>query len=139
LESKGYVLVVDDDADARNILAMIIGNLGMEYDTAEDGHIALEKILARRPALILLDLMMPRMTGFDVLTHLRSTPDTRGIPVIVVSAAGDLHLLQLPGVSSVISKAGMRVADVRDRISNILDNKTPNTDVSTTSQLHTVV
>lgn len=121
MRNKGYVLIVDDDLDARQILEKIFSSLGVECVTAADGASAIQIVDERRPALIMLDLMMPRMSGFEVLSHLRSIPATRSIPIIVVSAASGLETLKLPGVSSVISKASMRVADVRRNIAGLLD------------------
>jgi DNA-binding response OmpR family regulator len=60
--------------------------LGFETSEAEDGVVAMEKIEADKPDLILLDLMMPRMDGFEVLRRLRASDDTKSIPVIILSA-----------------------------------------------------
>lgn len=117
---SGYVLIVDDDPDARMILRKIILNLGLESVVARDGEEALQLVRERPPALILLDLMMPRMNGFEVLFHLRNNPLTRNIPVIVVSAyVGDSELPQLSGVD-VMRKSAMRVAEMENTVTALL-------------------
>lgn len=123
MNSEEYVLVVDDDKDARTILAAVMSRLGVRCEQAEDGQQALEIINRSKPTMVFLDLMMPVMNGFEVLFRLRSTPDTRNIPVIVVSAVSQNEMLGLPGVSKVIQKAGMRVADVQDLVSALLPGK----------------
>ncbi len=80
------VLVVDDDADTRDRLRTMLARDGWAVDTAADGNAALQQVAAVRPALILLDLMMPGMDGFGVLKELRNRPDWSTIPVIVVTA-----------------------------------------------------
>ena len=102
----GYILIVDDDKDAREILSIIVKGMEYSYRTASDGSLALEEIKKESPSLILLDLMMPGMDGFEVLTRLRSDTRTRYIPVIVVTACSQdqINLLRLPGVKDVVQK-----------------------------------
>src|SRR5690349_4979687 len=107
LDNKQYILIVDDDPDARTILNKILDGLGFPSQSAADGQEALAKINLEKPALILLDLMMPGMNGFEFLFRKMAVPQTRYIPVIVVSAVSNDDTLKLPGVSKVIRKAGM--------------------------------
>ena len=85
-EGRGDVLVVDDDEDTRDRLHAMLTRAGWSVQTAADGRTALQKVAAARPAVILLDLMMPGMDGFAVLKELRNSPDWAGIPVLVVTA-----------------------------------------------------
>jgi two-component system, cell cycle response regulator len=82
------LLVVDDDADTREALQLL---LDPEYEviTAVDGQEALDTALTKHPDVILLDLNMPRLNGFQVLERLRADPATVDIPVLVVSARGE--------------------------------------------------
>jgi CheY-like chemotaxis protein len=109
-EAGPYILVVDDDADARELLARVVSAVGLTVRPAGDGLEALRLIRAQHPTLTLLDLMMPRMDGFSVLSYLRAHPHTRRLPVIVVSACGpeQTALLQLPGVTTVLRKGHFR-------------------------------
>lgn len=79
------ILIVDDLAANRLLLADLVSALGYEYDTAEDGSQALEKIPSFKPDLIFLDLMMPVLDGVGTLEQISKNPETRHIPVIVVS------------------------------------------------------
>ena len=80
------ILVVDDDPDLRELLRRTLEREGYLVLEAADGRSALARIEERLPGLILLDLMMPHMNGFELLTELRARPEWRGIPVIVVTA-----------------------------------------------------
>jgi two-component system, NtrC family, sensor kinase len=80
------ILVVDDDPVLRELLRRSLEREGYDVLEADDGRAALARLTERLPGLILLDLMMPLMNGFDLLTELRARPDWRGIPVVVVTA-----------------------------------------------------
>lgn len=80
------ILAVDDE---KNIIRLIEVNLtrqGYEVVTASDGRQALEKVAREQPDMIVLDVMMPYLDGFEVLTELKKHPDTRDIPVIMLTA-----------------------------------------------------
>jgi PAS domain S-box-containing protein len=79
-------LVVDDEADAREILRRQLESDGWSVQSAVNGRVALEMLGARIPALILLDLMMPEMDGFEFVEELRMKPEWREIPVVVVTS-----------------------------------------------------
>jgi CheY-like chemotaxis protein len=83
---KVKILVVDDIPLNVLLVKKMLQPLGFETSEAEDGAVAMEKIEADKPDLILLDLMMPRMDGFEVLRRLRASDDTKSIPVIILSA-----------------------------------------------------
>jgi two-component system, NtrC family, sensor kinase len=79
------VLVVEDEADTRELLRRLLEREGFAVVEAETGRVALDRVRAQPPGLILLDLMMPEMDGFEFLAELRQTGG-RGIPVVVVTA-----------------------------------------------------
>ena len=80
------ILVVDDIPLNVLLVKKMLQPLGFDTSEAEDGVVAMEKIGADKPDLILLDLMMPRMDGFEVLRRLRANEETKSIPVIILSA-----------------------------------------------------
>lgn len=99
------VLVVDDDPDIRDAVGDCLREEGYEVHTAADGRAALDRLeFGLRPAVILLDLMMPVLNGFDVLRALRSAPDWQRIPVVVVSANQGYEPQDLQGAFSIIRK-----------------------------------
>src|SRR5205085_1158839 len=85
--SKFSVLVVDDEADKRLLLAFAMENEGYEVHTATDGEEGLAAVEEHQPDLIVTDVMMPRVNGYEMIRRVRANPRTRFIPVIIQSAA----------------------------------------------------
>lgn len=84
----GRVLVVDDERDIRLAMAEALEDEGYEVDTARDGAEALVHLRAFHPQVVLLDLMMPGMDGWEFRRVQRQDPELAGIPVVVISALG---------------------------------------------------
>ena len=80
------ILVADDDADIVDLLRMNLVAGGYEVETAGDGQEAWDKALASPPDLVVLDVMMPKMDGLEVLAKLRAEPRTRDVPVVMLTA-----------------------------------------------------
>ncbi|MGM0535699.1 MAG: response regulator transcription factor [Pseudomonadota bacterium] len=82
------VLVVDDEANIVLSLEFLMQQAGFDVDTAEDGESALSRIAASPPDLVLLDISLPGISGFDVLEQLRGDPDHARLPIIMLTAHG---------------------------------------------------
>ncbi|MDX6452017.1 MAG: hypothetical protein QOH16_2066 [Gaiellaceae bacterium] len=80
------VLCADDDEDILSLVSLRLQRAGFEVATAADGEEAVEIARARRPALAVLDVMMPKRTGYEVLAELRGDEALRGMKVILLSA-----------------------------------------------------
>jgi CheY-like chemotaxis protein len=91
----GCILVVDDERDIRDAIAELLEDEGYEVQGAADGAEALAKARDFHPAVVLLDLMMPGMNGWEFRSRQRGDPELSAIPVIVVSALG-----KVPGVDA---------------------------------------
>lgn len=87
--SKPTVLIVDDEPSARVTLEALLSPMGLNLPTASNGKEALQKVVESKPDLILLDVMMPEMDGFEVCRRLRKNPKTSGIPIVMVTALQD--------------------------------------------------
>ena len=101
------VLVVDDSEVIRELISVNLELEGFEVLTAEDGQDALDRIEQIQPDLVTLDVVMPRMDGFETAARLRANLATRHIPVVMVSAAaqeGDLQRGREIGVNAYITK-----------------------------------
>ena len=84
--AAGRALLVDDDDLVRRVVRQILQPLGWQVSEAENGQVAVKSLGAGRPDVIILDLMMPKMDGFEFLDELRSRPDWQDIPVVVITA-----------------------------------------------------
>jgi two-component system alkaline phosphatase synthesis response regulator PhoP len=86
--AKGRILVVDDEIYIVHILDFSLGMEGYEVLTALDGEQALEKARTEKPDLIVLDIMMPKLDGYETCKRLKADADTKDVPVILLSAKG---------------------------------------------------
>jgi DNA-binding response OmpR family regulator len=82
------ILAVDDEERIVRLLEIRLGALGYDVVPAGDGETALRQVAEETPDLVLLDVLMPKMDGFEVLRRLKSDPETAGIPVIMLTARG---------------------------------------------------
>lgn len=82
----GHLLVADDDRDIRDLVTFKLEQAGYEVEAVDDGVMALEAALARRPRLVVLDVMMPGLSGVDVTRELRADPRTADVPIILLTA-----------------------------------------------------
>jgi len=89
MSEKPLILVVDDDYDARTVVRTILSSAGYRSEEAASGEEALEKLKSINPELVVLDIMMPGMSGYDVVVHMKQKPETQDIPIIMLTAKGD--------------------------------------------------
>jgi DNA-binding response OmpR family regulator len=82
------ILIAEDDQDIRELIYLTLQFHGFDVVAAENGAVAVEKAMAESFDLILLDVRMPRMTGYDACRHLKGMEETRQIPIIFLSAKG---------------------------------------------------
>jgi two-component system phosphate regulon response regulator PhoB len=80
------ILIVEDHDSMRHLLSLELSLMGFEAITARNGREGVEKAVAERPDLVLLDFMMPEMNGWDVAKNLRERPETRDIPIVAETA-----------------------------------------------------
>lgn len=101
------ILIVDDNAQNVELLQAFLESLPVKIVTASDGVEALEKVAEHNPDLILLDIMMPRMSGFQVCRKIKSDPATKDIQVLMVTALnelGDIEQASECGTDDFVSK-----------------------------------
>lgn len=84
------VLIVDDNIQNVELLRAYLEELPIETDIATDGIEAMNKVKENQPDLILLDIMMPKLSGFEVCKKLKSDPTTRDIPIIMITALNEI-------------------------------------------------
>jgi CheY-like chemotaxis protein len=88
-EPVANILVVDDDPEIVTMLSTRLGKRGYHVSTANDGHRALELAKRERPDVVLLDVMMPGKSGWEVARALKQDPVTQGIKIVMVTAIGE--------------------------------------------------
>jgi signal transduction histidine kinase/CheY-like chemotaxis protein len=124
----GTVLVVDDDPALREILSSLLAEDGWRVATAADGEAALAAVEQARPTAMVLDLMMPRCDGFEVLRVLRTQPKTRDLPVIVITARelnDDDRERLARSAERVLQKQAVPLEQLRQEIRGMLTARRP--------------
>jgi CheY-like chemotaxis protein len=125
-EGLDSVLIVDDNADARKLVRLILENEGMSVVEAENGYLGLMRVAERRPALIMLDLMMPGMNGAEFLDELDKREDWRDIPVIALTAVDmdDDSIRMIENrVERVIQKGAYSIDFVLNKVREIMQSQ----------------
>lgn len=90
-ENRPRVVIADDDPDIRRLVEMTVTNAGCDVTVAADGEEALERVREAMPDLVILDVLMPRMDGWEVARALKSDPQTRSVPLMFLTSRGQEH------------------------------------------------
>jgi two-component system, OmpR family, phosphate regulon response regulator PhoB len=132
MNTKSKILLVEDDQNLAEAYETRMGAEGFTVKRCDNGESALQMALDFKPDLILLDIMMPQIDGFDVLDILRNTPDTRNIKIVVLSALSqpsDIERAKQLGADDYLIKSQAVISDVMSRIRHHLGledkDKTP--------------
>jgi DNA-binding response OmpR family regulator len=116
------ILLVEDDINLREIYAARLSAENYTVVAASDGEDALAKAIQSKPDLILLDIMMPKISGFDVLDIIRSTPETKNIKVIMLTALSqdtDRKRGEKLGVDKYLVKSQITLEDVVETVKSV--------------------
>mgnify|MGYP001567630967 CR=1 FL=1 len=123
---KKRILIAEDDVVLNEALTIKLKKDGYIVDKAEDGIVALEKIRANKPDCLLLDILMPRKGGIEVLEELHADPAFRDIPVIIISNSGqpvEVRRAQELGARGFLIKAVFNPNDVLEKVKSVLSGK----------------
>jgi DNA-binding response OmpR family regulator len=119
METKKKILLVEDDAALSGVYKSRLQMEGFETREVSNGEMALSTALEFKPDLILLDAMMPKISGFDVLDILRNTPETANIRIIMLTALSqpkDKERAESLGVDDYLVKSQVVIGDVVERV-----------------------
>ena len=101
------VLVVDDNRTYLEMITNVLEGSGLEVTTAQDGQEALERIHGHKPDLVVLDIVMPRMNGYEVCRELRTNPQTQDLLIVMCSTKDqefDIHWASKQGADAYVTK-----------------------------------
>ena len=126
---KKKILIVEDDSVLRDVLVEKLSRSGYEVAGAEDGVVATEKIPLYKPDLILLDIMMPKKDGMEVLKELHEDAELSKIPVIIISNSGqpvEIEQARALGAKAFLIKAVFEPNEVLEKVERVLSGDTSN-------------
>jgi DNA-binding response OmpR family regulator len=131
MDTKKKILLVEDDTSLAAVYQSRLDLEGFEVKEVHNGEDALSAAVAFKPDLILLDAMMPKISGFDVLDILRNTPETANVRIIMLTALSqpkDKERAESLGVDDYLVKSQVVIGDVVERVKHHLgltENTTP--------------
>lgn len=120
------ILIVEDDLFLANLLSLRFKKESFDVVQAFSGSEALKKIEETRPAVILLDIILPQKNGFEVLQEITQNPQTQNIPVIIVSNLGqesDIEKGKMLGAMDYYVKARLSIDELVNKVKNLVDKK----------------
>ncbi|HBV61458.1 MAG TPA: two-component system response regulator [Rhodopirellula sp.] len=119
------ILIADDNDANRELLEAYLVNVDCEIETSIDGQDTLDKVASFNPDLVLLDVMMPRLSGFEVCENLKGNPETSRVMILMVTALnelGDIERAVSAGTDDFLSKPVNQV-ELLKRVENMLKLK----------------
>ena len=126
--NKPSVVIVEDDEVLLKVLLDELNDAGIDVSSALDGEEGLKKIQEKRPDLVLLDLLLPKKSGFEVLEDMKQATETRGIPVMILSMLGqdeDIKRGLGLGANDYIVKSQHAVGEVVEKVKNFFTKEPP--------------
>lgn len=123
-KNKGKILMVEDDMFLLKLYSDQFSRAGFDFGVASNGIEGMHKVQQNKPDLILLDLMLPKKNGFEMLEELQKNKDTKDIPVIVITNLGqesDIKEARNLGAKDYLIKTDVRVSDVLEKIKKWLE------------------
>ncbi len=126
MPSSNRILIADDNQPNFELFEAYLSEIDCEVDIAVDGQQTLDKVASFQPDLILLDVMMPKLSGFEVCKQLKSDPETRSIMILMVTALselGDIERAVEAGTNDFLTKPVNKV-ELLKRVENMLKLKT---------------
>lgn len=119
---KLKVVLVEDDKFLQKILVTKFTKEGFDVRAASDAEAGLQMILAEAPNIVLLDLILPKMSGFDLLTELKANGKTKAVPVVILSNLGqeeDINRAKSLGALDFLVKADISINEVVQKVKEI--------------------
>ncbi|HYA11864.1 MAG TPA: response regulator [Thermodesulfovibrionales bacterium] len=119
------ILIVDDNQDSRELVVKVLKNKGYEIVEATDGEEAIEKAVGERPDLILLDISIPKLDGYEVTRRLKSREEFKGTPIVALTAhamKGDRAKVLEAGCEGYISKP-INIRELPDQVKSYIRGK----------------
>ena len=116
------VLIIEDEPNIIEAISFILSRDGWHVDSHSNGHDAVSVVRARAPDLVVLDVMLPGRSGYEILTDLRAQPETQDLPVLMLTARGqarDRELAERAGASRFMTKPFSN-ADVIDALNALV-------------------
>lgn len=124
MENK-KVLIIEDDATLRNVLVEFMKEEGIDASFASDGEDGLKKVKEIKPDLVLLDIILPKKDGYEVMKEIRGDVLTKNIPIILLTNLGGLNDIEKAlamGATTYLVKGDYQVKEIIEKIKEVLNS-----------------
>jgi DNA-binding response OmpR family regulator len=124
--SKQKIIIIEDDKILSKVLCTELGDAGFEVLPAFDGETGLKLVRSERPDLVLLDLILPKKHGLEILEEIKKMPDTLGIPVIILTLIEDGETIKKSlslGAEDYLIKSSHALAEIVGRVKNFFEQE----------------
>jgi DNA-binding response OmpR family regulator len=124
--SKQKIIIIEDDKILSKVLCTELGDAGFEVLPAFDGETGLKLVRSERPDLVLLDLILPKKHGLEILEEIKKMPDTLGIPVIILTLIEDGETIKKSlslGAEDYLIKSSHALAEIVGRVKNFFEHE----------------
>lgn len=118
------ILFIEDESALQKTVGEIVRKEGYEMISALDGDLGINLAKAKKPDLILLDLILPKKDGFDVLSNLKQSPETKSIPIIVLTNLGEMENIDKAielGATTYLVKSDYTLKEILEKIKTTLE------------------
>ena len=119
--NKQKIIIIEDDEILSKVLCTDLADAGFNALPAFDGESGLKLVRSEKPDLVLLDLIIPKKHGLEILEEIKKMPDTRGIPVIILTFLGDDETIKKSlrlGAEDYLVKSSHALAEIVERVKN---------------------
>ena len=130
---KKKILIIEDESTMRNSLEEFFEENGYEVFGAADGEAGLELAQTKLPDLIILDIILPKKDGFEVLEHLKKDEKTKDIPIVLctnLSSSGDIEKALALGATCYLVKTNYQLSDILKKVEEILNGTFDQADIN---------
>lgn len=120
------ILIIEDDAVLQKVLTEYLTGEGFEISSALDGEIGLQMVKMSKPDLVLLDIIMPKKDGYQVLKEMKEDPNVKSVPVILLTnldSISDVEKALELGATTYLVKADYKLEEIGEKIKEILGKK----------------
>jgi DNA-binding response OmpR family regulator len=120
---KKKILIIEDEGRLRELLASLLKKEGFVVLTAEDGEVGLKIIKEEKPDIVILDLILPKKDGFEVLDQAKASDETKDIPIVVLTNLEEKHNIERAlsyGVRAYLIKANFKLEEVVEKVKGFL-------------------
>ncbi|TSD00779.1 MAG: two component transcriptional regulator, winged helix family [Parcubacteria group bacterium Athens0714_25] len=123
MEKKKKIVIIEDEVILRETLQDFLEKEDFEVDSAADGEVGVEMVMRKNPDLVLLDIILPKKNGYDVISELRENQSTKDVPIILLTNLGsikDIEKALALGATTYLVKADYQLKEIVEKIKGIL-------------------